>query len=86
MSQELDFKPKHRPLSLARIVIEAESVAEIQQLRTMLAAPSNANSFLLHQHAYGMEHKMALRLHVLGLTTLAFMAGTMTTTALSAVG
>jgi hypothetical protein len=34
---------------------EAEYVAEIQQLRTMLAAPSTANVFSLQQHAYAAQ-------------------------------
>jgi hypothetical protein len=80
--QELDFKHKHRPLSLARSDREAEYVAEIQQLRTIIGAQSTPNAFFLQQ----MRHKMALRLHVLVLTTVDFMAGTMTTMALSAVG
>ena len=35
---------------------EAGYVAEIQQLRTMLATPSTGNAFLLQQHAYAAQN------------------------------
>jgi hypothetical protein len=35
---------------------EVEYVAEIQQLRTMLATPSTANAFSLQQHAYAAQN------------------------------
>jgi hypothetical protein len=34
---------------------EAEYVAEIQQLRTLLATPNHANAFLMQQHAYATQ-------------------------------
>jgi hypothetical protein len=35
---------------------EADYIAEIQQLRTMLGTPSTANAFLLQQHAYAAQN------------------------------
>ncbi len=55
-------------------------MAEIQQLRTLLNTPSTGNAFFLQQH------KMALRLNVLDLTTVVSMVGPMTTMGQSAAG
>ncbi len=49
---------------------EAEHVAEIQQLRTMLATPSTANAFSLQQHAYAAQNGSSAqrpRSHYFGL-------------------
>jgi hypothetical protein len=64
---------------------EAEYVAEIQQLWTMLAKSEHCQLvFDAAARVCGTKNKIALRLNVLDLTTVVFMARTMTTTAQNA--